>query len=165
MRPTKINSIIDYAISDVYEDLTNKKLKISLPKAELSTEIIIEPDLIKEVIEIFLSNAIMISQPNSTIALEIAENETSIVLTVNYPCQGVHNEEFIKINEYIASDLKIQRTNWPGIRLSIAKFIMDIHNAEIKIFDHTGAEAQINMIFPINNAKRNALHQLLSQLN
>lgn len=165
MRPTKINSIFEYAISDIYEELNNKNIKINLLQEDLTTEIVIDPDLIKEVIEIFLKNAITLSQPNSTISVNIIENAESVALTIDYRQHGNRKDEFSTINEYLTEDLKTYRFDWPGLRLVIAKFIMDLHNAEIKTFDNTGTGAQINMIFPINNAKRNALHQLLSQLN
>lgn len=165
MRPTKINSIIEYAISDIYEELNNKNIKINLLQTDLTTEIVIDPDLIKEAIEVFLKNAVSTSQPNSTISIKITENSESVALTINYPLEGIRRDEFITISEYFTGDLKTTRFDWPGLKLVIARFIMDLHDAEIKIFDNTGTGAKVCMIFPINKAKQHALHQLLSQLN
>jgi len=165
MRPTKITSIVEYAISDVNEEYTGKFINISVPPTSDTTEIIIEPDLIKEVIKIFLSNAFSSSLPHSTVSLRITENEDTIVLTIIYSGQGDARDESKKLTDLLASELNIQHSDWPSLRLAMARYIMDLHNAEIKIIENTGSGAQVNMIFPINKAKQNALNQILSQLN
>lgn len=165
MRPTKLQSILEYSVSDVYEDMTSKGNKIILPQMGNISEIVIEPDLIKTVIEIFLSNAIFLSLPGSSISLDITENAESIELSISHEGRGMSEEIVKMITEYTLNDLKTQHSDLQGIRMAIAMLIMNLHNSEIIINKNTGSGAQVSMIFPINKAKQNALHQLLSQLN
>lgn len=165
MRPTKISSIIEYAISDVNEEYAGKYIKISTPSTYENAEIVIEPALIKEVIKIILSMAISSGNQDSTIKLRITEKPESIVLAIGYTRNENKSDECKKLNDCLTCDLEVLQSDLQCLRLNIAHYIMKMHNAEIKIFENTGYEAEVNMIFPINFAKRNALNQLLSQLN
>lgn len=165
MRPTKISSIIEYAISDVNEEYAGKYIKISTPSTYEKAEIVIEPGLIKEVIKIILSMAISSVNQDSSIKLKITEKPESIVLAIGYTRQEKVTDESKKLNDCLTCDLEVLQSDLQCLRLTIAHYIMKMHNAEIKIFENTGYEAEVNMIFPINFAKRNALNQLLSQLN
>ncbi len=165
MRPTKISSIIEYAITDVNEEYTGKYIRISTPATYENTEIVIEPGLIKEVIKIILATIISSGNNFSTIKLKITENTNTVVLAIGYTGNERTADQTKKLKDCLTGNLQVLQSDLQCLRLTIAHYILKLHNAEVKILENTGYEAEVNMIFPINFAKRNALNQLLSQLN
>nr|NQU91652.1 hypothetical protein [Bacteroidota bacterium] len=165
MRPTKLNDLVEYAIPDVLKDVEQKNIELVSNIECESGEIMIEPGVIKGVIQIFLANAIFYSPENSRVEISLNEHDEKIELVFSDEGSGFPVEQYDKIKEFLKSGSTMKRSDWPGLRFAIAKFIMDIHNAEIAISNRPEKGAEVRLIFHINIIERDAMNQILSQLN
>ncbi len=165
MRPYKLSNLIEYAVNDNVDLIRKKDIHVCYPQDLEITEIVIDPGLIKEVLRIFILNAIKYSPENGDIKIEIHESVDRIELHIQDSGNGFTEKDLSEISSFLQSPEMIKNSDWSGIRFAIAKFIMSLHNAQIMIENRENGGSLAKLIFPVNNAKREALHQLLSQLN
>lgn len=165
MRPYKVSSLVDYAIDDHDELIRDKHIIISRPDDLEMTEVVIDPGLIKEVVRIFIYNAIWHTPEKGQLKISVNESVDKVELYIEDTGDGFKQEDLNNINHFLSIPSVASRSDWPGLRFAVAKFIMDIHHATIKVKNNTQGGASAKLIFPVNNAQREALHQLLSQLN
>ncbi len=165
VRPYKVSNLFDYALKDHSDNILEKNLEIQMPAEREITEVVINPTLIKEVVRIFIQNAVFHSEPGGTIVLEINESIDRIVLNISDSGNGFDLEFLNNASLFLKSKNLTDRSKWPGLKFAIAKYIMDIHFAEIIIENNAGGGASVKLIFPVNNAQLEEIHQSLSQLN
>ncbi len=165
MRPYKISSMLEYVIGNHSQLINDKRISITGPAESELTEVVIDPDLIKEVVRIFMFNAIRNTPIEGHINISISETVDKVELSIDDSGNGFSFTDLNKISGFLKIPGIAGRTEWPGLRIAIAKFIMEIHHAEIKIENNKQGGGTAKLIFPVNNAQREALHQLLSQLN
>jgi len=157
--------VLEYAIADHSQMINDKRISISGPAESELTEVVIDPGLIKEVVRILLFNAIWHTPKDGHIDISICETVDKVELRIDDSGTGFNLSDLNTITSFLKIPGMTNRSEWPGLRFAIAKFIMEIHHAEIKVENNTHGGATAKMIFPVNNAQREALHQLLSQLN
>jgi K+-sensing histidine kinase KdpD len=165
MRPYKVSSVLEYAIADHSQIINDKRISITGPAESELTEVVIDPGLIKEVVRILLFNAIWHTPKDGHIDISICESVDKVELRIDDFGTGFNLSDLNTLTSFLKIPGIGNRSEWPGLRFAIAKFIMEIHHAEIKVENNTHGGATAKMIFPVNNAQREALHQLLSQLN
>jgi len=165
IRPYKVSDLFEYALKDHKDIISEKKLEIQMPAEREITEVVINPTLIKEVVRIFIQNAVFHSHEGGTIELDIYESIDRIVLNISDSGNGFDLEFLEKASTFLKSKDLTNRSRWPGLRFAIAKYIMDMHYAEIIIENNADGGASAKLIFPVNNAQLEKLHQSLSQLN
>ncbi len=165
MRPTKIKSLTDYAIEETKKSCDEKNIKIRSEISENLCEICIEPEFTKEIIQIVLNNAVALSPENSEIVLSAEEYLDKITLKINDRGPGFPEDTYNKIKNFLTDDTAFQNNNWPGLDFAEVKLIMDIHKGKIEVLNKTNGGAEVSLIFPVNEARVEAMHQSLSQLN
>lgn len=165
IRPYKISNLLEFAVNDHSEQIRNKNIRVNYPDESELSESVIDPGLIKAVLSAFLSNAVLHCPPKGNIDFIIEESIDKIELRIQDEGPGFDANNLEKISQFLSSPGVSKRSEWPGLRFAVAKFIMDIHHAEIMIENNPTGGASVKLIFPVNNEEREALHQLLSQLN
>lgn len=165
MRPYKISNLIEYAVNSCSNEIKEKNIRIQQPEISEISEIIIDPGLIMEVIRIFLAKAVKQNRKNGEIRISISESPKAIELNITDTGNGYEFKEINSMASFLSSSETSGRTDWPDIKIAIAKYIMDLHHASIKIDNNPGGGSTAKLIFPVNTAKRDALHHILSQLN
>ncbi len=165
MRPYKVSSVLEYAIDDHSQLINDKRISITGPAESEITEVVIDPGLIKEVVRIFVFNAVWHTPKDGHIDISVNESIDKVELRIDDSGSGFNISDLNSISQFLKIPGVADRSEWPGLRFAIAKLIMDVHHAEIKIDNNTQGGATVKLIFPVNNAQREALHQLLSQLN
>lgn len=165
MRPTNINSMVEYAVSDTLPFIQKKNIKIVQPEKKDFSEVVIEPGLIKEVISIFLNNSVYYSRSGGEIRIIVRETSEQIELTLEDEGKGFSHDEMLKLRKFLDTDKMPKQSEWPGLRFAVAKFITDIHHVQIRIANNDRGGATVKLIFPVNPVKRDQLHQQLSRLN
>jgi len=164
MRPYKLSYLIDIAIGDLVAEIRSKKIKLSTPDHSELSEIIINPDMIKQVLKIFLQWSVKQSPDYSTIHILLLENVDHIELEIKHICIEEERSSVENVKEYIKSG-NPRKWQWPGIEVAVSKYIMELHHAKIEILNYPDGEVSAKLVFPVNSAKGEALHQLLSQMN
>ncbi len=165
MRPTKLSSLVEYALSDAMRDFENQEIKINTDLNDKLTEINIDPGLIKDVIRIILKNAATYSPVQGLVNIKLTEYKNNIELKISNQGKGFDPDKFKNIKAFLMKDGLNLRTEWPGMHFAVIKFIMDLHNAQVQIGNLEEGGATVKLIFPLNISKGNALQQALSQLN
>ncbi len=165
MQHTNIGTVVGYAVADTLGKYDKKAIRISGPDKREISEIDIHPGMAGEVISIFLANAIHYSPVGGCVHLKLSESGGNIELEIADEGVGFNKQMLYRIRAFLAGKSLVNRTEWPGLRFAIARFIMDLHQAEIKVENNANGGASVKLIFPVNIAKNDALHHLLSQLN
>jgi K+-sensing histidine kinase KdpD len=165
MRPTKLSSLVDYALSETMQEFSKKEIEIRSNLGDELTEIIIEPGLIKDVIQIILSDAATNSPSNGAITINLTEFTNKIALEISDQGRGFSAEMLRNIQDFLQQDVHSFRSEWAGMHFAIIKFIMHIHQAQVQVENCKNGGSLIRLIFPVNLSKGKILHQALSQLN
>lgn len=164
MRPCKLSHLLELAAGDLTALIQSKHISLMLPdRCELS-EIIASPDMIKQVLKIFLDLSVKQSPDYSKIHVLIHEEVDHIELEIKHLCHAEGLQTLQIIKDYLQS-ANPRKWQWPGIETAISRYIMDLHHASITIINHPDGEVSAKLIFPVNDEKGEALHQLLSQMN
>jgi len=165
VRPYKVSDLFDYAVKDNSDNILEKNLEIQMPTEREITEVVINPTLIKEVVRIFILNAVIHSPAGGAVRFEINETIDRIVLIISDSGNGFDLAFLNKASNFLKSNDLTDRLKWPGLKLAISKYIMDLHFAEILLENNANGGAIVKLIFPVNNEQLEELHQSLSQLN
>jgi K+-sensing histidine kinase KdpD len=164
VRPYKLSCLFDIVINDLKSDIRKKKINLVPPDHVEISEIIINPDLIKQVIQIILQWAIKFSPERSTIRILLNENIDHIEMEIKFGCNEKGKTSVETVKQFLLKET-LRRNQWPGLEIAITKYIADLHHAKIEILDYPDGEVSAKLFFPVNSAKGEALHQLLSQMN
>ncbi|MCF8364869.1 MAG: hypothetical protein K9H16_03755 [Bacteroidales bacterium] len=165
IRPFRVSDLFGYALRDHADLIVEKEIEILQPTGREITEAVIDPALIKEVVRIFIHNAVWHSPAGGKIVLDVFESIDRIELHINDNGGGFDFDTLNAITNFLKQKEISDKSKWPGLRFAIVKHLMNIHHAEIIAENNSGGGATVKLIFPVNNAQREALHQSLSQLN
>ena len=165
MRPTKLSSLVDYALSETMHEFSKKEIEICSNLTDELSEIIIEPGLIKDVIQIILSDAATNSPSKGMITINLTEFTNKIALEIGDQGRGFSAEKLRNIQDFLKKDVQSLRSEWAGMHFAIIKFIMHIHKAQVQIENCKNGGSMVRLIFPVNLSKGKMMHQALSQLN
>ena len=165
VRPYRVSDLFEYALKDNTDIISAKNLEIKKPIDRELTEVVINPALIKEVIRIFIQNALWHSKPGEKIELDIDESIDRIVLSISDSGRGFDPDFLANTTNFLKSNDITNRSKWQGLRFAVTKFIMDLHYSEIIVENNDNGGVSVKLIFPVNNAQLDELHQSLSQLN
>lgn len=124
-------------------------LKISLPEESLPS-CVCDPDRIKQVFAILLSNAISYSNPNGHIWLRVTSNGKHAVFTVSDDGIGISKEAQPHIFErFYREDDSRSTKEHSGLGLSIAKEIISAHHGVIQVSDRPGGGSVFIFTLPV----------------
>ncbi len=165
MRPTKLTSLVEYAIIEVMQNCGKKEIGINTNLKDKLAEVIIEPGLIKDVIRIILTNAANHSPVKGSITIKLIEFEDKLELEINNPGKGFEPDKLKNITAFLMKDGLNLRSEWPGMHFSVIKFVMDLHSGQVQISNPEEGGAMVKLIFPINAMKNKAFSEALLQLN
>lgn len=165
IRPYKVSDLFGYALKDHADLIEEKEIEVVQPTGREITEAVIDPSLIKEVVRMVIHNAIWHSPKGGKIVLDVYESIDRIELHINDSGAGFNFDTLNEITDFLKLKEISDKSKWPGLRYAILKHLMNIHHAEIHVENNSSGGATVKLIFPVNNAQREALHQSLSQLN
>lgn len=165
MRPTKLSTLVEYAIIEAMQNCEKKEIGINANLKDKLAEVVIEPGLIKDVISIILTNAANHSPVKGLISIKLTEFEEKIELEISNQGKGFEPEKYKNITAFLMKDGLNLRSEWPGVHFSVIKFVMDLHNGQVQISNPEEGGAMVKLIFPINAMKNKAFSESLLQLN
>lgn len=107
-----------------------------------------QPNKIRQLLTIFIDNAIKYNRANGFIELGLKKKENSFDLIIQDNGIGIKKEDQKKIfNRFFRSD-QSRSTEGTGLGLSIAQGIIDKHNGSIKIFSKLDKGTKFIINFP-----------------
>ncbi len=165
MRPYPIGKLIDYAIKDNAQLILAKNISCAHPIETETSELVIEPNSIKEILRILLSCLLAQTSEHGTINIEISEKSDKIELSILMLEKAFTDEDVLRIQNFIRSVDMLANNAWPDLRLVAMQFILLLHQASLWVSNTKEGYSLIKIIFPINTSKSEALHKILSRLN
>lgn len=152
----KINQAV-INLSEVLKEVTKETSFIDdehelIYKADEEVLILGDRSLIKELIRILVDNAIKYTPEGGSIILYSVKTSKSILLSVKDTGIGIANEHIPHLFErfYKAEQSRDKNTGGTGLGLAIAKWIADIHHAQITVNSMVGEGSEFIIFFPIH---------------
>ena len=169
---TLINDLTDIARADNSQQIySNRNISISQLTEEVvfllnstaeekDIELIanIQPDLhlvadsdkIRQLIRIFLDNAIKYSTKNSEVIINLFNNKNNIILEVIDNGIGISDEDINKIFDrfYRCDNARSRQVSGTGLGLNIAQNIVDYYKGNIKVKSEIGKGSQFSITIP-----------------
>lgn len=127
--------------------------KVELELSGSNFTIMADPELLKQLVRIFIDNAIKFSEKDSKITLKaISDDKDMIKLMVIDEGIGISEEDLPKIFNrfYRADKSRNSDRGGNGLGLSIAKLIIVAHDAKVHIDSKLGIGTQVSLIFKLS---------------
>lgn len=133
---------LNEAINDIAKDLgvTDEKVRVVTDICEEDIVINGDPDLIKQMLWIFTENAVKYSGENKEITYRLYKEDGYACACVKDNGFGISEEDLPHIFDRFYRVDKSRNKEIPGngLGLSIAKWIIDVHNAEVEVNSAVG---------------------------
>lgn len=115
-------------------------------------EVIQDRRMIKQLVRIFIENSVKFTREGSSITLEATKIDGFYKLIVSDDGEGIPKEDIDKIFErfYVADKARTKDKAGSGLGLSIAKWIVETHNGEIKVESSLGKGTKMIVTFPMD---------------
>ena len=111
-----------------------KNIQLLLNIAPNLPEIKLDPDKITQVIENLVNNSIKFSKENTTIAINVEQEEDTILISIIDQGEGIDQNDLIMIFEPFETATKlISEGKSTGLGLAIVKKIIDLHKGTIEV--------------------------------
>ncbi|MCP5062888.1 MAG: HAMP domain-containing histidine kinase [Ignavibacteriae bacterium] len=137
-----VENVIKKYNSDIYE----KKIKVDDNFILEEKEFELDENLMEEVIENLLVNAIYFSPENSLLQIEVVKENSNIILTICDEGPGISEEN----SENIFHPFFTTKSSGSGLGLAIAKNIVEAHDGSIVTLKKKSKGACFKIILPIN---------------
>ncbi|MDD2634314.1 MAG: response regulator [Bacteroidales bacterium] len=134
--------LIANVLSEVASQLRAKSIKVT-SQFDKNIEILGDADLIENIIKSIVENAIQYSPENSIIHISLIESETNYTLTVTDEGEGFSKQYVLYPFQALQDENKLYR-----LSLFFAKYVLDLHQFELKIGNNTDSGAFVKIIFP-----------------
>lgn len=138
--------IVEDVIEKYKSDIHEKKIKIEKTFKCNEKTINLDENLIIEVIENLLVNAIYYSPENSTVQIKIQNENSKIIFTICDEGEGIPKEN----RENIFQPFFTTKSSGSGLGLAIAKNIIEAHNGTLELVNQYETGACFTIILPIN---------------
>lgn len=145
-----------FNISELVDETVNKIASILNKKVEIEKQI--KPDVemygdklrIKQVLNIFLDNAVKYTLPGGKITVQLSSNQKYIYIKVKDTGIGISKEDMERIFDrfYRADKARSRREGGTGLGLSIASWIVKEHNGRIEVESKLGKGSVFTIVFP-----------------
>ena len=105
--------------------------------------------LIKQTLRIFIDNSIKFTPEKGTISLSSYTEKNKLIIVIKDTGTGISEEDQPKIFDrfFRADSSRDKKTGGSGLGLSIAKVILDLHEARIKVFSKPNEGTEIQLLF------------------
>ncbi len=140
--------LIEKTVQSFQGEIVNKNLEVNVNGE--NTEILADPDRLKQVIVNLLSNAIKYSKENGIISLSIFEKKDVVGFYIKDNGIGISEEELPLIFErfYRTDKSRNRATGGTGIGLTIVKSIMEAHGGRVLAESRKEEGSKFTVIFP-----------------
>ena len=109
-----------------------------------------DENLLHQVWMNIVTNSIKFSESGGTIAFEVEDNETNVMVSISDNGMGMEQEELEKIFErfYKVDTARARNIEGSGLGLSIVKKIVGLHQGEVSVESEKGKGTKIQVVLP-----------------
>lgn len=152
LKLNKEQFVLSGVINEVVEEIKmlNKDRNI-IAKIEDGIKIIADKNLIKELIRIFIDNAIKYTEPGGNIEVLSRTNKVNVYITIKDDGIGIPYEDIPRIFDrfYRVDKARAKETGGAGLGLSIAKRIIDEHKGNVTVKSKMNEGTEFVITLPI----------------
>ncbi len=146
---------LNEAVRDISKDLMVTDERINVVTDICDEELIIngDYDLIKQMLWIYTENAVKYSGEKKTITYRVYKEGSYVCVSVKDNGCGIKDEDLPHIFDrfYRADKSRNKEIPGTGLGLSIAKWIVDIHNGEVKVESTVGVGTEFINKFKVDD--------------
>ena len=142
-----LNPLIDGVIADIHVMAPEREiLKTEAGDFEISGD----PELIKQLLLIFLDNSIRYSDQEKEIRIQLTGSETSAVITIRDFGKGIARDKLPTIFDRFSrvDDSRNKDGGGAGLGLSIAREIIELHDGRVTLNSSPGEGTEFIISFP-----------------
>ncbi|MGL6106913.1 sensor histidine kinase [Romboutsia sp.] len=145
----------DFKINELVDEVVKESIMIDKNHNILSTkneEVTIYGDrnLIKEAIRVFVDNSMKYTAEGGTIKINSFKNNKGVYILIEDNGIGISKEDLPHVfSRFYRSDKsRNKESGGTGLGLSIAKYIVDVHNGNIKVYSKLGEGTIVSIELP-----------------
>lgn len=148
-KKTELNKILESALSLIQDVLQNKEIILKYKLHQNNSNILADPDLIKQVIINLIKNSIeaMENKKESSVEIKTFQDKQNIILTITDNGQGMSKD----VLDQIFIPFFTTKNQGSGIGLTLARQIINSHNGEIRVKSIPGEGTAFAIYLPLLN--------------
>ncbi|MCG6914815.1 HAMP domain-containing histidine kinase [bacterium BMS3Abin03] len=145
-----VNELVERIYNNYNFHLKNKGFNFEYNLADNLPAIRMDEEAISEALINLIDNAVKYSNEKKEVHIRTGKEGNYVFIEVKDEGIGIATEEQKKIFNkfYRVSTGLVHNTKGTGLGLTLVKYIMDAHNAEIKIDSKIGGGSNIKLLFP-----------------
>ncbi|MEJ2495324.1 MAG: ATP-binding protein, partial [Ignavibacteriaceae bacterium] len=146
-----VNELVERIYNNYNFHLKNKGFNFEYNLADNLPAIRMDEEAISEALINLIDNAVKYSNEKKEVHIRTGKEGNYVFIEVKDEGIGIATEEQKKIFNkfYRVSTGLVHNTKGTGLGLTLVKYIMDAHNAEIKIDSKIGSGSNIKLLFPV----------------
>ncbi|MGE6612097.1 sensor histidine kinase [Peribacillus sp. NPDC076916] len=153
----KSNFFLDDLLMDIveqYRDIASFQEKSIISHAPEQVVFHGDKERIHQLLVILVDNAMKFTEEGGEISLSCIKNASSIILTVEDNGEGIPQEDLPLIfNRFYQVEQSRSANEGSGLGLSIAKWIVNTHQGNIKVTSEQNERTRFEITFPRNQKK------------
>jgi len=151
MENKNVNELVERIYNNYNFHLKNKGFNFDYKLANNLPEIRIDEEAVSEALINLIDNAVKYSNERKEVHITTGKDDVYVFIEVMDEGIGIAPEEQKKIFNkfYRVSTGLVHNTKGTGLGLTLVKYIMDAHNAEIKIDSKIESGSKIKLLFPV----------------
>ncbi|MFE4704907.1 sensor histidine kinase [Peribacillus simplex] len=157
MEVKKSNFFLDDLLMDIveqYTDIASFQEKSIISHAPEQVVFHGDKERIHQLLVILVDNAMKFTEEGGEISLSCIKNASSIILTVEDNGKGIPQEDLPLIfNRFYQVEQSRSANEGSGLGLSIAKWIVNTHQGNIKVTSEQNERTRFEITFPRNQRK------------
>ncbi len=139
-------------IADIVMSASTPETAIATDLEALPESVLGDPDMLRQIFDNIVSNAIKYSPPNGTILIRGSTDSPHAVVTVIDQGRGIPEDEQTKIFTPYYRARNSRGVHGAGIGLYVAKRFVDSHNGKIEIVSAINAGTTVTIRLPVEVA-------------
>jgi two-component system NtrC family sensor kinase len=150
VEPIQVAEIIQKTVEEIQAQAQKKNIMIDVQVPPDFTQVLVDPEALKEVFSNLLSNALKYTRENGSIAVSVMQKKESIEIDVSDTGIGIASEDLSKIFDefYRAPNAKSHKVDGTGVGLAIVKEIIEAHNGSLRIQSELGKGSTFTVVLP-----------------
>ncbi|ASS94656.1 sensor histidine kinase [Peribacillus simplex] len=157
MEVKKSNFFLDDLLMDIveqYTDIASFQEKSIISHAPEQVVFHGDKERIHQLLVILVDNAMKFTEEGGEISLSCIKNSSSVILTVEDNGKGIPQEDLPLIfNRFYQVEQSRSANEGSGLGLSIAKWIVNTHQGNIKVTSEQNERTRFEITFPRNQRK------------
>lgn len=143
-----LNDVINEVVEEIKMLSEDRKIIV---KNESNINIMADKNLIKELIRIFMDNAVKYTEPDGNIEILCRADKANAYITIKDNGIGIPDKDISRIFDrfYRVDKARAKETGGSGLGLSIAKRIIDEHGGNVIVKSEIGKGTEFIIILPV----------------